>query len=121
CRRGSVAVISTQKRRATDATGIEQPLVRAAVDDDVAVQREAVQPCPFDEERATLTKERLERTQIQHGGICLDLPEIRIHSRIDGYVRRKPQLQISPGSDALRLLEATGVSCPGRTLRHRVG
>jgi hypothetical protein len=79
-------------RGAPDAPGIEQAL--AGVVHLVAVDGKLVDPRAFEEERSLLLKEGHEHAEVEHGGVLLDLPEIRIHRAVEREVRRQAVLEI---------------------------
>src|SRR6185312_7664502 len=74
--RACIAVRAEQLRCASDATRVEQTFGIAV--DCVAVETHRVASLPFDEERTLLAEEGLERAEVEHGWICLDLTEVRI-------------------------------------------
>ena len=87
-----VAVQSTELRIATHAPGIEQPFPAAV--HDVAVHAEVENAGAFDEKRPAFLEERLERRQVDHGRIGVDLTEIGIHGRVHGDVGRDAVLDV---------------------------
>ena len=64
--------IARALRRSADPPRVEQVAV---------VEVEVEVSGPLDEERPALVEERLERRQVDDGGIGFHLPEIRIHRR----------------------------------------
>ena len=119
-RRARVAVLVAQRRRAADATRVEQSLVGAAVDDDVAVELELIEARSLDEERPLLGIERLERREIEDGGIRLDLAEVGVDGRVERDVRRQAQLQVGAGGEILAAAEARVRQCSLHVLGHDV-
>ena len=93
-RRARVTVLTAQRRRAADAARVEQTLIGAAIDDDVAVELELVQPRPLDEEGALLGVEGLERREVEDGRVGFDLAEVGIHRRIERDVGCDAEFQI---------------------------
>ena len=93
-RRARVPVVIQQRRAPSDAARVEEPLVGAAVDDDVAVQLELVEPRPLDEERAALVQERLERGEVHDRRIGLDRTKVRIDRRVERKVGAKAHLEV---------------------------
>jgi hypothetical protein len=88
-----------------------------------AVDVEAEQPAPGDEERPALVEEGLVRGEVEHGRIGLDLPEVRVDRRVDREVRRDAILEIATerplGARRIPVLgDARGVL--GDDVRHRL-
>src|SRR6185503_9036356 len=49
----------------------------------------------FEKEWPLLGQKRLERGEVELGGICFDLAEIRIHRRVESEIRRDAVLEIA--------------------------
>src|SRR5687768_14480801 len=86
----------------SDATGIEDA-VRSVV-------AEAEHLGSFDEERSLLRKEGLERGEIDHCRIDLDLSEVGIHRRIERETARQAVLEVRPRVDVVLAVVAERVS-----------
>ena len=102
----AVGHVRRAARRAANAPGVEQAAAVAVV----AVEVEAEDAGAFDEERPPLREERLERGQVDDGGIRFDLTEVGIH--------RAGQRQ--PGPQRVLQIEAERCVRIGRRARKRV-
>jgi hypothetical protein len=71
-----------------------------------AIDVELEERVALDEERAPLLEERLERRQVQHGWIRLDLTEVGIGRPGKGQVRRDGELDVGPHREPLVSPEA---------------
>src|SRR5207247_842789 len=78
----------------------------AAAVDRVAVDVEAEQTAPGDEERTSLVEERLVGREIEHRWIRLDLSEVRVYRRIERQIGRDAVLHVPAGSHVRSLAKA---------------
>jgi hypothetical protein len=62
----------------------------------------------------------LERAQVEHGGVRLDLPEVRVDGRVQRQARREPVFDVGAGRIALLATEAV-VGDRGDVLGHAIG
>src|SRR5205085_11152408 len=110
---GGAVRVGAHLGRAPDAPAVNQPFSGAAVVDRGTVHVEAKDPRALDEERPLLPEKRLERREVEHRRIGLDLAEVRIDRGVEREVRGDAVLQAATDGDVLRAAE------PGRTvLRH---
>jgi len=75
----------------------DPPGIKKVVEGKIAVsaREPEIEKIPaLDEKRALLLKKRLERRQVDHGGIGLDLPEIGIDGQVQRQVARHPDLAV---------------------------
>src|SRR5262249_3079868 len=88
----------------------------------VTVHAEAEQAIALDEEGAPLLEESLERRQVQHGRIGLDLPEIGIDGAVEGQIRGDAILEVESAVELLRMGIRVWRRLGNRdVLGHRVG
>ena len=88
-------------RRAADPAGVEQSLAGVAVHHDDAVHVEGEESLPLHEERPPLLEEGLERAEVEHRGIGLDLAEIGVDGGVEQEVRGDAVLEVAADGDLL--------------------
>ena len=112
CRRGVHEVAAGHAlRRPPDAARVEE--LRLGVEEGRVVARPAAAEAEKDlaalgEERALLFEERLEGAQVHHGGIHLDLSEVRVHGAHEGHAAGDAVLEVET-----RPSEDLGAVVPG--------
>jgi len=100
--RGGVVVGARQLGRAPDAAGVDQTLSGVAVVHRCAIHVVAKDPRPLHEERSLLPEKRLERREVEHRRIGLDLAEVRIDRGVERQVRRDAVLHVAARGQVLR-------------------
>ena len=73
-----------------------------------------------DGERSLLRDECLERGEVAHSGICLDLTEVRIHRRVERDVWCESDLHIAADRHLLCAVKAGARYCALQIARHGV-
>jgi hypothetical protein len=103
---------STPPTNARDAPGVEQ--LRLRVEERRVLARPAAAEAEEDlaalgEEGALLLEERLERGEVDHDGVHLDLPEVRVDGADEGHAAADPDLEVEPRAPVVARAVVPGV------------